>query len=83
MKRSTIPAWLTASEEKMGLLHMGGSKTEWLVDVLKSGKLEVMIRGWKTRGAPRWQGTFRQANGPDGGLQGSAGRETWEGTPHR
>ena len=52
-KTKTIPVWFTVNEGKMELLPMYGSKTKWLSDVEKSGKISLSIRDWKNESKPK------------------------------
>jgi hypothetical protein len=49
----TIPVWFTVNEGKMELLPMYGSKTKWLGDVEKSGKIGLSIRDWRKESKPK------------------------------
>jgi hypothetical protein len=52
-KRRSIPVWFTVHEGKMELLPMYGLKTKWLIDVQKSGKVEVMVKDWRMGTKPK------------------------------
>jgi len=46
-KKWSIPVWFTLNTGKMELLPMYGSRTKWLMDVERSGKLSLAVRDWK------------------------------------
>jgi hypothetical protein len=52
-KIRTIPVWFAVYEGKMDLLPMYGSKTKWLGDVEKSGKIGLSIRDWRRESKPK------------------------------
>lgn len=52
-KTRTIPVWFTINQGKMELLPMYGSKTKWLGDVDKSGKIGLSIRDWRKDSKPK------------------------------
>jgi hypothetical protein len=51
-KNRTIPIWFTINQGKMELLPMYGSKTKWLADVEKSGKLSLQVKNWSKVSTP-------------------------------
>jgi hypothetical protein len=51
-KTRTIPVWFTLNSGKMELLPMYGLKTKWFVDLERSGRVGLGVKGWKKDAKP-------------------------------
>jgi len=47
-----LPVWFTVNGGKVELLPMYGLKTKWIIDVERSGSLELRAKGWKKGAKP-------------------------------